>query len=324
MKTILYQLDGSVPNIALMRIASYYKNKGKIELRWGGSPAPRLCDRGNEKVYASLIFEKTKPKAEFLLKNWPKAVIGGTGWDLGISLESLGIVTTKQDYSIYPDFLKSIGFTQRGCRLKCPFCVVPKKEGPIKFEQTIFDIWRGPRYPKEIILLDNDFFGQANWEKRISEIKEGRFKVSFNQGINARFLNDETAAAIAEVDYRDDGMKTKRIYTAWDNSKDEKRLFEGLQLLVKYGVKPYQIMVYILCGYWPWSDLKDWEHRRKQLRGFGAVPYPMPYQRTKESIGFQRWVIGAYDKAISWNEWKNAGYRPEKLIRHKKRGFGIG
>jgi hypothetical protein len=57
------------------------------------------------------------------------------------------------------------------------------------------------------------------------------FKVSFNQGINVRFITDEAAAAIASIDYRDDGMKDKRIYTAWGNKKDEERLFSGLSLL---------------------------------------------------------------------------------------------
>src|SRR6266436_1647510 len=35
----------------------------------------------------------------------------------------------KPDYSLYPKFTGSLGFTQRGCRLSCKFCVVPIKEG---------------------------------------------------------------------------------------------------------------------------------------------------------------------------------------------------
>ena len=46
-------------------------------------------------------------------------------------------------------------------------------------------------------------------------------------------------------------MKTRRIYTAWDSKGDEERLFTGLNRLVKYGVKPDHIMVYMLIGYWP-------------------------------------------------------------------------
>lgn len=192
-------------------------------------------------------------------------------------------------------------------------CVVPTKEGAVKEISTIPEIWRGDPWPRELILLDNDFFGQPRWSERIDEIRKGNFKVSFNQGINARFLNDESAAAIASVDYRDDQMKTKRIYTAWDNKKDEKRLMQGLEALVKHGVKPDNIMVYILLGYWKWSDLADWEHRRKKLREFGCRPYPMPYERTPEAVGFQRWVIGAYDKRVSWETWKAAGYEPRNI-----------
>ena len=162
-------------------------------------------------------------------------------------------------------------------------------------------------------MLDNDFFGQPNWQKRIEEIKAGNFKVSFNQGINARFLTDETAAAIGNIDYRDDQMKVKRIYTAWDNKKDEHRLFNGLELLVKHGVKPDHIMVYILIGYWPGETAADREYRRAKLREFGARPYPMPFVRTPELVGFQRWVIGAYDKRIAWLDWVRAKYQPTNL-----------
>jgi len=319
MKVLLLQLDGKIPNIALMRVAAHHRGLGDtVEFRWGrtiSSASPDLFDRP-DRVYASLIFERTRPVAERLLQTYPDALVGGTGWDVASSLETVGISTKAQDYSLYPGWRQSIGFTQRGCRLACPFCVVPTKEGKVREEQTIADLWRGEPWPREIILLDNDFFGQPSWPQRIEEIRTGGFKVSFNQGINARVLTDETAAAIASVNYRDDQMKDRRIYTAWDNRKDEGRLFAGLEALVHHGVKPDDIMVYILLGYWPWSDLADWEHRRRRLREFGCRPYPMPYERSPQAVGFQRWVIGAYDKRIAWADWEAAGYRPEGVGLH--------
>jgi hypothetical protein len=62
-------------------------------------------------------------------------------------------------------------------------------------------------------------------------------------------------------------------------------------------------------------DVVDTElvQRLAQLREFGARPYPMPFVRAPELVGFQRWVIGAYDKRIRWADWEAAGYRPEKL-----------
>lgn len=314
MKALLYQLDGKIPNIALMRIAAHHRAMGHdVELRRTGNPNALLWDSEPDWVYGSVIFERSRFLGDRLLQAYPQAIIGGTGWNLERRIEDYGITTKVQDYSVYPGFRQSIGFTQRGCRLKCPFCVVPRKEGPVAEENTIADIWRGEPWPRELLLLDNDFFGQPHWRERIAEIRAGGFKVSFNQGINARFLTDEAAEAIASVDYRDDSMQVKRIYTAWDNRKDEERLFAGLQRLVKYGVKPDHIMVYMLCGYWPGETQEDREYRRMRLREFGARPYPMPFTRTQELIGFQRWVIGAYDKRVRWGDWVNAGYEPRNL-----------
>lgn len=314
MRVLLLQLDGKIPNLALMRIAAHHRALcDDVELRHGANFGPHLWDSPPGKVYASCIFTKSKSLADRLRREYPESIIGGTGIDLTLRVEHFGVMTRSLDYSLYPRFTQSIGFTQRGCRLRCSFCVVPEKEGAVSEEATIHEIWRGDPWPRELLLLDNDFFGQPAWRERIAEIRHGRFKVSFNQGINARFLTDEAAEAIASVDYRDDSMQVKRIYTAWDNRKDEDRLFAGLNRLVKYGVNPDHIMVYMLCGYWLDETHEDREYRRRLLREFGARPYPMPYHRTPELVGFQRWVIGAYDKRIAWGDWRAADYRPEKL-----------
>lgn len=312
-KILLYQLDGKVPNIALMRIAAHHRALGdSVELRHTGTPRRELGD-APDKVYASAIFEKTRPSVEILRREFPGAIVGGTGVDVSSTLEEHGITTLEQDYSIYPRCRQSIGFTQRGCRLRCSFCVVPRKEGAMRGEKTIEEIWRGNGWPRELILLDNDFFGQPQWRERVAEIRAGGFKVSFNQGINIRFITDEAAAAIASLDYRDDSMTAKRIYTAWDNKKDEERLFAGLRRLTACGVKPDHIMVYMLIGYWPGETDEDRCYRQAKLREFGCRPYPMPFTRSRELVGFQRWVIGAYDKRIPWEQWKRAGYEPRRL-----------
>lgn len=322
MKVLLFQLDGSFPNLALMRISAHHKAAGDfVELRCTGQP-DRLLHDAPDRVYASAIFLKTQPVVDRLMRSFPFAIVGGTGVSLTRTVEGEGIATLSLDYTIYPKWRQSIGFTQRGCRLKCGFCVVPKKEGKMQETASIADIWRGDKWPRQLILMDNDFFGQPHWRERVEEIRDGGFKVDFNQGINARFLTDEAAEAIGSIDYRactmdkDSGlrdMKTRRIYTAWDNRKDEQRLFDGLNRLVKYGVKPDHIMVYVLVGYWPGETEEDRLFRVQRLRDFGARPYPMPFTRTSELIGFQRWVVGAYDKRIPWHEWKAANCQPRNL-----------
>lgn len=348
--TLLLHLDGRLPNLALMRLSAHFKKRGDRvilqRVHHIDDVVPFPLGRQPYQVFASMIFQKTRPIAKAILQNWPDAVIGGTGWNLTTTLEQYG-VGQDLDYSIYPRFTQSIGFSQRGCRLKCGFCVVPIKEGAVRMEKTITGIWRGDPYPKQIVLLDNDVFGQPQWKELFREIREGGFQINFNQGINARFLTDETAKAIASVDYRDVRFKRRCVYTAWDNLGDEKRLFSGLNLLVKHGIKPRNIMVYMLIGYWPKRDKhtsapvvdstelnleyeewkkrvdQDWEHRRRKLREFGADPYPMPFIPNRNPknlspwerhlIGFQRFVVGAYDKRVSWEDFKAAKYQPRNL-----------
>jgi hypothetical protein len=196
--------------------------------------------------------------------------------------------------------------------------VVPRKEGRVHPVASIAEIWRGEPWPKTVLLFDNDVFGQPHWAQRLEEIRTGQFRVCFTQGINVRLLTEEAAQALASVHFMDDQFRRRRLYTAWDNRRDEARLFTGLERLVRYGVPPDAIMVYILIGYWPGETEADWLYRQARLRAFGARPYPMPYVRTPATVGFQRWCVGAYDKRIPWPQWQAAGYRPERVYARQE------
>ena len=92
-------------------------------------------------------------------------------------------------------------------------------------------------------------------------------------------------------------------------------MFAGLSALVRYGVKPYEILVYMLIGFWPGETHEDRDYRRRKLREFGCLPYPMPYVRTPELVGFQRWVVRRADLRMSWDEYSRARFRPERIVR---------
>lgn len=131
MKVRLTHLDGKLPNLALMRISSWHKERGD-EVFFTKDLTRTLFEPKYDVVYGSCIFLFTAPELDLFKANFPEAIIGGTGsgnWDT--IEEVVGDVPDKYDYSIYPDFKPSIGFLQRGCRLKCSFCVVPKKEGEL-------------------------------------------------------------------------------------------------------------------------------------------------------------------------------------------------
>jgi len=318
-KVRITQIDGALPNLALMKLSHWHKARGD-EVHFSRSVERDMFEPAEyDRVYGSAIFKFSQERLMRFQRQFPGAIIGGTGTpSVGTVEELLGDDYEHYDYSLYPDVSFSMGFTQRGCRLSCKFCVVPKKEGKARSVSTIAQLYRGDPHPRHLHLLDNDFFGQPReqWQARIREIQDGKFKVALTQGINARMVDDESAAALASIDYREGKLfKDKRLYTAWDNKKDEARLIKGLETLSKHGIKPGHLMVYMLIGFWKGETEDDWLHRQSTLRAFGATPYPMPFVRTKETIGFQRWCVGAYDKAIPWEEWKAANYYPTNLRR---------
>ena len=322
---LLIQCDGKMPNLALMRIAAHHRKQGdSVHLqsvrRKDHDFTLGYWDRWN-KVYASLIFASSQPIARRIKRAFPDAILGGSGWGFQTTDQFSIAENAPMDYSLYPACRTSIGFTQRGCRLDCGFCLVHKMEGDVRDVATVNEVWRGEPWPRELILLDNDFFGSPTWREKIAEIRDGRFKVSITQGINARMLSEQSAAALASIDYRADNMKRPCIHTAWDNLGDERPLFRGLNALKRYGVKPDHITVYMLVGFEN-GDLSeaDFERHRK-LREFGCRPYPMPFigadgERASKLTRFQTWVLGAYDKrGITWERFWTAKGQPKNLGR---------
>ena len=294
----LTQIDGKLPNLALMKLAHWHRAQGD-HVTLTRRIYPDMFEPKYDRVYGSTIFKFSAAKIERFKEEWPDAVMGGTGTFDTVTVEDLiGEEYENYDYADYPDYEPSLGFTQRGCRLKCKFCVVPAKEGKPKSTNTIWDIWRGDPHPRKLHLLDNDFFGQSEdqWRARIAEIQDGGFKICLNQGINVRLISEEGAKALASVEYRDDQFKRRRIYTAWDNLKDEKVFYRGVGHLINAGIKPDQIMAYMLVG---WAKDETWErliYRFDKMVEMGIRPYPMVYDRDrKDLLAFQRWaVMGLY------------------------------
>lgn len=321
------QIDGALPNLALMKLSAWHKARGDEVVQTRAIEPDLFEDTAYDVVYGSAIFKFSDDRIRRFQRAWPDAILGGTGTGNPITVEQVtgeappaglvvgGIVKPfvpapafhGLDYSGYPDFDASIGFTQRGCRLKCKFCVVPAKEGKNRSTDTIASIWRGDGHPKHLHLLDNDFFGQEAWRERIAEIREGGFKVCLSQGINVRLINEEAAAAIATIKYSNTKFSAKQLYTAWDNLKDEKVFFNGVDILERAGIPPTHLMAYMLIGF---DKSETWEriwHRFNRMVDRGIHPYPMVFDKKRtDLVSFQRWVITRIYKHTPWDEYRRA------------------
>ena len=303
MKIRIVHVDGRMPNLPLMLLSAYHKMLGD-EVTFTQDLV--MTDSGwPDRVYASAIFEDSRPKIDWLREIFGDILVAG-GTYLGKEEHALVKMSDyvpddfyHLDYSAYPDFDASIGFTQRGCRLRCDFCAVPWKEGRPYSASSVSQIWRGPGNPKHLHLFDNDFFGNPEWRTVVEDIVGGGFRVCINQGINIRVINDEVAAAIVRMQPYDTHFKKKRVYTAWDNIGQENAFFRGVDRLERAGMPPGRLMSYMLVGYDENETVENLEYRFWKMKNRKIDVYAMAHNRWrgtdrdhqwKTAKRFQRWV----------------------------------
>lgn len=333
MRVLLFQIDGKFPNLALMKLATWHRHKGdEVMLTSLLRDLPFL---EADISYASSIFEFSKERRSRFSDRFPNAIVGGDGYkpvwnNLAIIGRNLGsnlreVINDENpdeiapDYSDYPRFKASIGYSMRGCRLDCGFCRMKTREGEARKVFGAASLWRGDPFPRHIVLLDNDFFGQTEWKDQLHELKRGKFKVCFNQGINIRLINEEQAHELSTVFYCDDQFKTRRLYTAWDNLGDERAFKTGVQTLSRSGIPARNLFVYMVIGFRKGETEAEILYRYNEMTSLGCKAYPMVFDRSrKDLLRFQRWVIGRYaerrpsrggEPLIPWEVFKRRGPR---------------
>lgn len=299
MRVAIYDVDSKIPNLALMKVANHHFERGdNVEMFLP------LAVNSYDKIYASKVFEYTPG----LYLDPEQMQIGGTGWDKSVSLPD-EIESLQPDYSLY-DYPHSIGFTMRGCRFRCKFCVVPDKEGKAHSVKTIDEIWT-QRDSNFVMLLDNDFFGNPDWADRIAEIHKHDLRVSFSQGLNIRIITDEQAKALASVEFRNMSGKKKQVHFAWDQwgKGTEKLIDEGFNRVVAAGVKLYQMCFFVLIG-WNTTEEQDL-YRINKLHGMGADCFVMPFNRSDPyQKALARWNNRFLWRNIPWRDYKYGDWQP--------------
>lgn len=309
-RVALVQVDGNMPNMALMQISQYHEHRGDSVEWWKGS----LWNHTYNKIYASKIFAFSE------MPDLPNhAIIGGTGIDHYNQLPKK-IINCNPSYTLYPDYKYHIGFSMKGCRFACKFCVVPKKEGKPKHNSSIDDLLLNPKGGNRLILLDNDFFGSPNWEVDIKRIIELKLRVCFIQGLNIRIITSNQAALLAECNYQSSKFDHKYLTFAWDKWRDRGLIDKGIRICNDAGIPSNKMQFFVLVGY---DTTPEQDYQRVMLlAGYGCMPYVMPYDRFDPyQKAFSRWVNNrAVFKSCSWEDYK---YYNQKHINHDAQTKGI-
>lgn len=247
MKIGLVDVDKTkFPNLALMKISAYHKSIGDI-VEWAN---PLFGDY--DKVYKAKIFtfspDDTTPYDCEVIK-------GGTGYSLTTQLPK-EIDDSIPDYSIYPQIDKktAYGFLTRGCPNKCKWCVVPIKEGDIRPYRDVEEIAINGR--TNLILMDNNIIACEYGLEQIEKIVKNKYRVDFNQALDARLVTEDIAKLLAQVKW------LNQIRFGCDTPKQINECEKAMALIDKYCGKPKQYLLYTMIG----SDINEAYTRSSYFR----------------------------------------------------------
>lgn len=292
------------PPLGLMKISTFHKLKGDQVSFYKGKNAI-LRDQGWDIIYITTMFtfqwKTTIETIKFYQREKHRnaeIIVGGI---LGSLLQNevereTGIKphfglwnevdNMKPDYNLegmsgYYKNNASFGYMTKGCINRCPFCAVHRLEPEfvpfISLEHQI-DVDK-----KDLILLDNNVLASPDFPRIISEIKKFGFEkgarfgnsyryVDFNQGVDARLLDDEKMHLLSEI-----ALKPLRI--AFDNINLEKIYIEKIRLAHKY--KIIELSNYILFNF---DDMPEDFYKRLRINinlneelGLHIFSFPMKY-----------------------------------------------
>lgn len=285
----LVDVDGhsGFPNLALMRISAWHKTQGDNVEWWDGL---KTYDR----VYLSKVFTFS-PDVETIIRAG-EVIRGGTGYKNYGSLPP-EVEAALPDYSIYPNCRHAIGFLTRGCIRNCPWCIVPRKEGHIRPAAT----WRDIKRPdsRELVLLDNNVLASAFGLQQIEEMGHEPVWVDFNQGLDARLIDRETARLLARLRW------IRFVRLSCDTDAMLPVIEQAAAYLREAGVAPSRLWCYMLV-----QDVEEAHRRALALDKLSITPFAQPYrdydggEPTAEQRRFARWVNAKQIfKTCKWEEF---------------------
>lgn len=265
MTVLLIDADSTIPNLPLMKLSWFHKNKGdavslkKLRIPYYPTRKKRhhYIDTCNyDKVYCSVIFPSS-----YKYIHGEDIIYGGSGYSLSSYLPD-EIEYGEVDYSIYPECDYSIGFISRGCIRDCDFCIVRQKEGYLNQVNDLDDIIRHDK----VRFLDNNILALPNHKNIFTELIDRGIACSFNEGLDIRLVDKDNSYLLSKLNY----YPSNYIF-AFDNIKYLNTIKKKLQLLS--WAKNWQLKFYVYVH--PNMKISDTVKRIEFLKSRKILPYVM-------------------------------------------------
>lgn len=276
------------PNLALMKISRYHKNKGD-QVQWEYMNYSDKFDI----VYKSKVFSFSKDMNSKI--NSDTVIKGGTGYNFDLLPDEIDKLCP--DYSIYPQFKEAYGFLTRGCPNKCKWCIVPDKEGDIQPYADIESFLDGR---KNVVLMDNNVLASKHGLEQIEKCIRLGVKIDFNQGLDCRIIakNEDIAELLSKAKWY------KPIRMACDTWYQMEYIEKATELLRKHNATPKQYFIYMLV-----TDIQDALKRLEFIHSLKLTPFAQPlidsdHEPTKIQKQFARYVNAKVYKVDKWENYK--------------------
>ncbi|MBI2061020.1 MAG: hypothetical protein HYT87_14735 [Nitrospirae bacterium] len=288
----LVQVDGKLPNLALMKLSAWHKSRGD---------GVRLNSMGRaDRTYVSSVFSWSEAKRRRWTALYPDAITGGSGFDPAVRLPE-EIQWMKPDFDLFPEYPACVVYSYERCPRKCGFCVVPGQNIP-EYHSSVRRLWDGKRRIMEF--LDNNPMADPEWPKTVRELQELDLSSRWH-GLDIRLVSETNALLLAGL--RIDGY----LHFAFDHVGMAKLVGRNVDLLCGAGIGKRRLMFYVLTNYD--STFEEDVERVEILRLLGVLPYVMVYEKGQapaRARAFQRWVNRRYYNFIPWGEYRH-GRWPE-------------
>lgn len=323
MDVLLIDIDSLIPNLALMNVSTYFKEKG--------------CEVGfnienPHEIYVSCIFKKNRSDALSAGRNYFNTPIHVGGSGVSNNWLPVDMMKVRPDYSLYDgmvcqlcghtmrfckckdggtagDIKISMGFTTRGCIRKCPWCVVPQKEGKLKR-------WM---HPKEfyddrhdtINLLDNNWVADRDWFFETSQFVLDHDLKLIENGLDIRRMDTKIAERLLE-------LKVVETYSfAFDTIHAEKSVREGIKILEDVGFDlKHRVQFYVLVGYD--STPEEDKYRCRLLKELGTNAFVMQYTKNPWTRRIAWW---ANRRHVYWScDIDEVDFSKQKAPKGKPKG----
>lgn len=267
------------PNLALGKIARYHTLCGD-RVEWA-RPIDLFTHNHYDIIYASKVFNFS-PDVVFSQYSYDKLVKGGTGYDIHSQLPS-EIDRLQPLYELFPWVPKNTayGFLTRGCPNRCPWCVVPKKEGLIRPYMDVNEIAIEGR--DHLVLMDNNILASGDYAKeQLQKIIDRHLYIDFNQAMDARLVTEELAELLGQCKWING-----RIRFGCDTTAQIAHCERAMGMITRNGFRG-EFFLYTMVGgkndlhecynrihYW-WQRLQDFRHGDHSHRPVYA--YVQPYR----------------------------------------------